>query len=284
MAEVGDTVLHIAGPLDPGIGDSGVDVDLADLVYTGQVWEYLGIGPGWFQAGDISSVSGAALFISPAHSTGFIATGIVDNRFTFTVPSNVAFSGFTGYEWSFTMTITHGTNTFGEVTRGYSTTDQIEDAFGNLSPAMTFTTGAFDVVPNKPTNPAPTDTEADVVLSTGQVSWDDGGGADTFDVYFGPTGNMTLRSSAQAGTTWDIPLEVLFYETGYEWRIDATNAQGTTTGDTWSFDTIVFDPPLPSGEVSGAGGEHGGEGGKNNMVTVKRLVAAANNTIFFEDE
>jgi len=145
-----------------------------------------------------------------------------------------------------------------------------------------FTTG--DGTPSKPTNPTPADAASDIVLSTDEVTWDDGGGSDDYDVYFGPTGSMTLRESGQVGTTWDIPFEVLLYETSYSWRIDATNAYGTTTGDTWSFDTIVFYPPVPSGEVSGAGGEHGGEGGKNNMVTVKRLVAAANNTIFFEDE
>lgn len=138
-------------------------------------------------------------------------------------------------------------------------------------------------VPSKPTNPSPADTATDVVLGTDEVTWDDGGGADDYDVWFGPTGGMTLRESGQAGTTWSIPAEVLFYETGYEWRIDANNIYGTTTGDTWTFDTIVFAPPVPSGEAPGAGGELGGEGGQNNMVTVKRIVAAANNTVFFQD-
>ena len=42
-----------------------------------------------------------------------------------------------------------------------------------------------------------------------------------------------------------------------------------TTGDAWSFIVIAFNPPLPTGE--------------NNMFTVRRLVAAAKNTIWIED-
>lgn len=286
MPVVGDTVLHIvAGAyLDPDIGETGVDVSLANLTYTGWMWEYLGVGPGWFQSKAISSISSEVLSISPGHSTGSISSAIIgplNNMFTLTVPSNAAFSGLTGYTWSFTMSITHDTHTHGIVTRSYDTTVQIQDATGTLAPAMTFTTGVG--APVKPTNPTPTDAASDVILGTDEVTWDDGGGADDFDVWFGPTGNMTLRSSGQVGTTWSIPAEVLFYETGYEWRIDANNAVGTTTGDTWTFDTIVFTPPLPSGQAPGAGGEFGGEGGKNNMVTVKRIVAAANDTVFYED-
>ena len=60
--------------------------------------------------------------------------------------------------------------------------------------------------------------------------------ADTFNVYMGPVGSLSLISSAQAGTTLtvgigSVPLEQVIY-----WRVDATNGFGTTTGDTWNFD------------------------------------------------
>ena len=242
--------------------------------------------------------------------------------------------------------------------------------------------------PIKATNPSPTDAAIDVAVDTSQLSWDDGGGADDFDVWFGPTGSTTLRESGQVGTTWSIPTDELLYNTVYQWGIVSNNAIGATTGDMWSFTTaallpavldsptdettgyylntdqlaefnwnhelmngvfgdyhkfyfgpvgameekvgghsildnkyrlcgsenvleyytmyewkvvtidrgstvesgtfglrtMYFLPPLPSGDAPGAGGgEYGGDGGKNNMVTVKRIVAAANDTIFFQD-
>lgn len=139
----------------------------------------------------------------------------------------------------------------------------------------------FDLPPSKPTNPAPADVAASIALGLVELSWDDGGDADDYDVYFGPTGGMTLQSSGQVGTTWAL-IAPLSYGVVYQWRIDANNAFGTTTGDTWSFTALVFAPPIASG--GGSGGEFGGQGGLNNMVTVKRLVVAAANEIFFEDE
>ncbi len=265
----------------------------------------------------------------------------------------------------------------------YSWSMQLKNSGGSLlwgSPVFSYTIA--NGVPTKAENPNPTDTEAEVDVDTSQLSWDDGGAADDFDVYFGTTGNMSLVSSAQGGTTWSIPSESLLYDTGYQWRIDSNNGNGSTTGDVWSFTTaalvpavldapangttnhylnsdwlanftwthelingfggevhtvwfgptgfmvpqtirsrysiltnlwrngttleynteyqwkvvtvdrgdevesetwtlttIPFLPPFP-----GSGGEYGGQGGLNNMVTVKRLVVAAANAIFFEDE
>jgi hypothetical protein len=56
------------------------------------------------------------------------------------------------------------------------------------------------------------------------------------------------------------------YNTEYQWRIDSVNAQGTTTGDTWSFTTLVFTPPTVA-----------------VFQVIKRLVAAAADTFWYED-
>ena len=100
--------------------------------------------------------------------------------------------------------------------------------------------GSLASPPSKATNPTPADDATRVDFSGLTLSWDDGGGADTFDVYMGPVGNLSLISSAQAGTskvvdTADVPWGETIY-----WRIDSTNADGTTTGDTWSFDTVII--------------------------------------------
>ncbi len=92
--------------------------------------------------------------------------------------------------------------------------------------------------PAKAINPSPADDATDVVI-TASLGWDDGGGATSYDVYWGTTsGALTLVSSGQAGTSWDPPGNLEYGEI-YYWRIDSKNAYGTTTGDEWSFTTVA---------------------------------------------
>ncbi|KKK49220.1 hypothetical protein LCGC14_3137230, partial [marine sediment metagenome] len=100
--------------------------------------------------------------------------------------------------------------------------------------------------------------------------------AETYDIYFGPTGDLSLISAEQAGLSIEVPY-ALEYNTEYSWRVDATNEFGTTTGDVWSFTAIVYAPPLPSGvTLDGDGNPTGTPTGLNNMVTLKRIVVATN--------
>lgn len=153
-----------------------------------------------------------------------------------------------------------------------------------------FETWGTLILPGKPTTPSPSDSASDITLDETPLGWVTGGDTDTYDVYFGETGNVSLVGSAQAGTEFTIDFGTLAYGTTYEWRIDATNANGTTTGDTWDFNTITFDTILP-GAAGGGGGGGGGGGsgeelspnGENNMITLRRLVAAADNKIWYED-
>lgn len=289
MPTNGDTVLFIFfGGSTPLIGAVGVPVSLAELEWNGSVVEYrnddqyFGITRPGLPV--YENISGMTLTIGPSHSIGTPVSSIIPplgSQFMVTFPSNANFSGSTEYTWSFTVTIEHWIQTTSEVvTRSYNTTGQIQSLDGTLEIPMTFTTEAS--VPDKPVNPAPADVAASIALGLVELSWDDGGGADDYDVYFGLSGNATLQSSGQAGTSWAL-VAPLLYNTAYEWRIDANNAVGTTTGDTWTFTALAFAPPVASGG-GGGGGEFGGSGGLNNMVTVKRLVVAAANAIFFEDE
>jgi len=83
----------------------------------------------------------------------------------------------------------------------------------------------------------------------------------------------------------------------YFWRIDSVNDDGVTEGDEWYFATIVFYPPIPSwNPVDGGNGQGppgvddppGIEGtdwvwsGLNNMITIRRLVAVAKGTLYYE--
>uniref|UniRef100_A0A6M3J8A3 Sortilin N-terminal domain-containing protein n=1 Tax=viral metagenome TaxID=1070528 RepID=A0A6M3J8A3_9ZZZZ len=112
-------------------------------------------------------------------------------------------------------------------------------------------------VPSKPTNPDPSDNDTETDWPDLQLDWEDGGGADTFDVYIGESGNLTQVSSAQAGLSYvtnQAELESIFGEYPISgkiyWRVDATNAAGTTTGDEWNFDPL----PLVNHVRLGTGG------------------------------
>lgn len=124
---------------------------------------------------------------------------------------------------------------------------------GGYSTDMYFREYGTGGSPTKATNPTPTDSDTDVDFSGFQLSWDDGGGADTFDVYIGETGAVTSVSSAQAGTTYTTTLaelETIFGVSPIDqkiyWRVDATNDEGTTTGDEWNFDARPAKATTPS--------------------------------------
>ena len=93
-----------------------------------------------------------------------------------------------------------------------------------------------DGVPIKATNPSPANSATEVDFSAFGLSWDDGGGADTFDVWIGPSGSLVKVSSAQVGTTYTSQLSECPLNQKIYWRIDSINVAGTTTGDTWNFD------------------------------------------------
>jgi len=168
--------------------------------------------------------------------------------------------------------------------------------------------------PTKAKTPAPADAATDVTLDQATLTWEDGGGADTYNVYYGDTsGDLSLVSSAQAGTSFTVTGITLgspySYLTTRYWRIDSINAAGTTTGDEWSFTTIRLSPPTVTYWYSTTGqyyqlliqsdgsyGDHPADGGVENtdfvylaaeyvpnfIKTTRKLVAAANNKIWYE--
>jgi len=89
--------------------------------------------------------------------------------------------------------------------------------------------------PAKAASPDPDNNETDVATDK-TLSWSDGGGADSFDVYFG-TSSPDESQGNQAGTTFDPG--TLDPDQTYYWRIDAKNTNGTTTGDVWQFTTVA---------------------------------------------
>ena len=167
--------------------------------------------------------------------------------------------------------------------------------------------------PTKATNPVPTDANTSVTLDQATIGWTDGGGADTFNIYYGiQSGNLTKVSDAQAGVSFTItditsgsPFDYLVVR---YWRIDSTNAAGTTTGDEWIFTTIRADAPKVTYwynnqyyqlliQDDGTYGDHPADGGvedtdyvflvagyePNAIRTNIALVAVANSKVWYED-
>jgi len=165
----------------------------------------------------------------------------------------------------------------------------------------------FDARPAKATTPAPTDAADDVTLDQAAMTWVDGGNSTSYNIYYGDTsGDLTSPSMGQeelsltiAGITLGSPYD---YAVTRYWRIDSINEIGVTEGDEWSFTTINFNQIMISYTLidggSGAGpygtapdfeDEPGVEGtdwrytGENNLVTLRRLVAAAENKFWYEE-
>jgi len=139
---------------------------------------------------------------------------------------------------------------------------------GPVGDVWTFTAGEAPDPPDKATNPSPANTATGVSLNQATLTWTQGVGADTEEVFFGPSGSMVSVQDG-IGTTFDLSDYIPFpYGTVYQWRIDSTNDDGTTTGDTWSFTTITLSPPVIT---------------EGSYQVIKRLCACAENRFWYED-
>jgi hypothetical protein len=139
-----------------------------------------------------------------------------------------------------------------ETSSGYTLTisgwlDSCENASGyfviNFEPALGWPSSYSGLwfmdhssLPEKASSPYPADEAIDQPTNL-ILSWSGSGSETSFNVYFGtdPNLNESDFKSNQFETTYDP--SILLYDTTYYWRIDARNAQGTTTGDIWSFTT-----------------------------------------------
>ena len=148
--------------------------------------------------------------------------------------------------------------------------------WGNLSPTL----------PGKPTTPSPTDSASDVGLNDTTATWESGGDTDTYNVFYGTLSGFLTQIATGLTDPSQLLVDGAFgvYNKITYWRVDAVNTEGTTQGDEWYFTTLAFLPVLPSGiSLDGDGNPIGTPDGLNNIMTIHKLVAAADNTIWYEN-
>ena len=153
------------------------------------------------------------------------------------------------------------------------TTDKSLSIYAKNFPAGTVTLGgneglghsmymvALVVVPGspgpplKPTNPSPLNGATGISVDSA-TSWSNGGGATSYDVYFGT--NPSPGSGEFKGNQTSLAFDpgVLNYSATYYWRIDAINPEGTTTGDIWHFTTRSGEDLIVSNLTVGSGEDY----------------------------
>lgn len=155
---------------------------------------------------------------------------------------------------------------------------------------------SFDPRPAKVTYVSPVDKAIDQKLHVG-AEWEAAAAVETYVFRIIEKDGVlpTVITGLTASELKDIGEYLhLKHHTTYYWRVDTVNQFGTTIGDAMEFRTITFNPPSASWELivggSGLGPFDGGiEGvdfrwiGNNSMATVKRVVAVANNRLWYEE-
>jgi hypothetical protein len=138
-------------------------------------------------------------------------------------------------------------------------------AYSAYSMGQNSETRTFNYVPSpeKPINPTPANTATEVDWSAKTISWVNGGGATSYNVYFGQSGTL-ISLGNQSGISKIVPYttqtindvvhayigetEEINWDIPFYWRIDAVNNAGTTTGDDWWFDARPAKATTPTPE------------------------------------
>ena len=95
-------------------------------------------------------------------------------------------------------------------------------------------------------NPDPANGSTDISVNLAQLSWTNGAGAVTNELYFGTDpGSLTLVQSGSLATSWNITGGPLNYSTTYFWKVNEIGDTCNQSGPIWSFTTeqdpnIVF--------------------------------------------
>lgn len=95
-----------------------------------------------------------------------------------------------------------------------------------------------------PSNPNPTNGQSNIPLNLAELTWSNGTGALTNELYFGTNpSSLNLVQSGTLATTWTITGITFTYGTTYYWQVIEIGDSCNTNGPIWNF-TTVQDPNL----------------------------------------
>ncbi len=89
-----------------------------------------------------------------------------------------------------------------------------------------------------PSNPNPANGTVGVSINLSELTWSNGAGALTNELYFGTSpGSMSLVQSGTLATSWTITVGPFDYSTDYFWQVVEVGDTCNTSGPVWSFTT-----------------------------------------------
>ena len=95
-----------------------------------------------------------------------------------------------------------------------------------------------------PSNPNPTNGQTGILLNLAQLTWNNGTGAVSNELYFGTNpSSLNLVQSGTLATNWTITGVTFNYGTTYYWQVIEIGDTCDTNGPVWNF-TTVQDPNL----------------------------------------
>ncbi len=119
-----------------------------------------------------------------------------------------------------------------------------DDRTGNYQGWMSVVTFGPPCPVDPPTNPSPANGIIDVPISLTQLTWTNGAGALTNELYFGSDpGTLSLVQSGSLATSWTITGGPFEYSTTYYWQVVEIGDTCNTNGSVWNF-TTVPDPSI----------------------------------------
>jgi trimeric autotransporter adhesin len=90
-----------------------------------------------------------------------------------------------------------------------------------------------------PSNPNPTNGQTDIPLNLSQLTWSNGTGALTNELYFGTNpSSLNLVQSGTLATSWTITGVTLTYGTNYYWKVVEVGDTCNSDGPVWNFKTV----------------------------------------------
>jgi hypothetical protein len=178
-------------------------------------------------------------------------------------PTNLSLNDVGGGYWELNFRYNENPGWGGWEAGEHTVSYEITDPHGSVSDSHTFTLDELwsggeppPDVPEKAINPTPEDSaNPGVDFSDFTLSWENGGGAETYNIvavdWNGAAATMVsgLEEPTYTFSESNIYREMLTGLTSaLQWRVDSVNEEGTTTGDTWTFDPRPAKVTTPSPE------------------------------------